>query len=106
MTMEEKEIQEGKIFAVIGYLGILCIVPLLLKKENKFAFYHGKQGLVLFIVEVAAFILSVIPFLGPLVLRLAFFVCGLFSLWGIIQSLLGNYSRLFLVSDIANKITI
>lgn len=106
MTMEEKEIQEGKILAVIGYLGILCIVPLLLKKENKFAFYHGKQGLVLFIVEVAAFILSVIPFLGPLVLRLAFFVCGLFSLWGIIQSLLGNYSRLFLVSDIADKITI
>jgi len=106
MTLEEKEIQEGKILAVIGYLGILCIVPLLLKKENKFAFYHGKQGLVLFIVEVAAFILSVIPFLGPLVLRLAFFVCGLFSLWGIIQSLLGNYSRLFLVSDIADKITI
>jgi len=106
MTMEEKEIQEGKILAVIGYLGILCIVPLLLKKENKFAFYHGKQGLILFIVEVAAFILSVIPFLGPLVLRLAFFVCGLFSLWGIIQSLLGNYSRLFLVSDIADKITI
>ena len=106
MTMEGKEIQEGKIFAVIGYLGILCIVPLLLKKENKFAFYHGKQGLVLFIMEVAAFILSVVPFLGPLVLRIAFFTCGLFSLWGIIQSLLGNCSRMFLVSDIADKITL
>lgn len=106
MTTEDKTIQEGKIFAMIGYVGILCIVPLLLKKENKFAFYHGKQGLVLFIIEVAAFIFSVIPFLGPLLLRLTFFICGLFSLWGIIQSLLGNYNRIFLVSDIADKITL
>ncbi len=106
MSVEDKDIQEGKLFAVIGYIGILCIVPLLLKKENKFAFYHGKHALVLFVVEVAAFVLSVIPFLGPLLLRLAFFACGLFSLWGIIQSLLGNYSRLFLVSDIAEKITL
>lgn len=106
MTTPDKDIQEGKIFAVIGYIGILCIVPLLLKKENKFAFYHGKQGLVLFIIEVAAFIFSVIPFLGPLILRLAIFVCGLFSLWGIIQSLLGKYARLILISDIADKITL
>ena len=106
MTNGDKDIQEGKIFAVIGYIGILCIVPLLLKRENKFAFYHGKQGLVLFIIEVAAFIFSVIPFLGPLLLRLSFFICGLFSLYGIIQALLGNYSRLFLVSDIADKITL
>ena len=32
---EDKEIQDGKIFAVIGYLGILCLIPLLVKKENK-----------------------------------------------------------------------
>lgn len=106
MTQDKEDIREGKIFAVIGYIMILCIVPLLLKKENKFAFYHGKHGLVLFIIEVAAFVLSVIPFLGPLLLRLAFFTCGLFSLWGIIQSLLGNYSRMFLISDIAEKITL
>ena len=46
---QDKEIQEGKMYAVIAYLGILCLVPLLLKKENKFALFHGKQGLVLFI---------------------------------------------------------
>ena len=64
MAEEEKEIEEGKAFAVLGYLSILCLVPLLLKKDNKFALFHGKQGLILFIFEVAAGIISLVPFLG------------------------------------------
>jgi uncharacterized membrane protein len=106
MVQDNDDIREGKIYAILGYIGILCIIPLLLKKENKFAFYHGRQGLVLFIIEVAAFVVSMTPILGGILLKIIFFICGLFSLWGLIQSLLGNYGRLFLVSDIAEKITL
>lgn len=103
---ENKEIKDVKIFAVIAYLGILCIIPLILKKENKFALFHGKQGLVLFIIEVAAFLFGIIPFIGPVIGRLVFFLCGLASLYGIIQALRGKYSRIPVVSDFADKITI
>ena len=51
---ESKEIQEGKIFAVISYMIILCVVTLALKKENRFALFHGKQGLVILIFWVAS----------------------------------------------------
>ena len=100
---EDKEIQEGKIFAVIGYLGILCLVPLLFKKENKFALFHGKQGLVLFLGEVTLGIISVIPFLGWFVGFLGVLLFGILSLIGIIQALTGNYWKMPVVSDLADK---
>jgi len=103
---EDKEIKEGKIFAMISYWFILCILPLILKKDNKFAVHHGKQGLVLFIFLVAGFIFSIIPFLGQLVYRFVLFIYLLLLLWGTIQALMGNYSRIPVVSDIADKISL
>ena len=58
MTLNEKavapkdpEVQDAQFFAAIGYLSFLCFVPLALKRENKFALFHGKQALVLFIMD-------------------------------------------------------
>jgi len=103
---EINEVREGKILAVVSYWFFLCILPLILKKENKFAVFHGKQGLVLFIFYVAGFIFSIIPILGWLVYRLVLFVYLLLCLWGTIQALMGNYSRIPIVADIADKISL
>lgn len=103
---EDKEVKEGKVFAVVSYWLFLCILPLILKKDNKFAVFHGKQGLVLFIFLVAGFIFSIIPFLGWIVYRFVLFIYLMFALWGTIQALMGNYSRIPIVSDIANKISL
>jgi len=103
---DEKEIQEGKFFAVISYIAFLCIICLVLKKDNKFALYHAKQGLVLFVFEVICFIVSIIPFLGWLIGILATVIFPLLSIWGILQALMGNYSRIPLVSDISDKIVL
>lgn len=100
----ERQILEGKVFALLSYLFILCIVPLVLKKDNPFVLSHGKQGLVIFIGEVAAFVIHII--LGVWFLRLGFFVFGLFSLWGIIEVLRGRYVKLPLIAEIAEKITL
>ena len=105
-TVEDKEITEGKIFALISYIGILSIVTLLLKKENKFALFHAKQGLVLFICEMGALLINIIPVLGQLVWVLAVLVFGIFSLVGIVQSLMGNYWKMPVIGDIAEKISI
>jgi len=106
MTEQTKEVEEGKFFAVIAYISFLCIITLVLKRENKFALYHGKQGLVLFVCEVASFILSIIPFVGMLVWRLGVWVFLLVSLWGIIIALSGTTQKIPVFSDIAEKISI
>ena len=103
---EDKEIQEGKVLALLSYLGILCLIPLLLKKDNKFVLFHGKQGLVLFLGELAAAIISIIPFLGLLIGFLSVIVFGILSIIGIIQVLMGNYWKIPVVAELAEKFNI
>ena len=86
---QDPEIQDGKFFAAIGYISVLCFVPLLLKKGDKFSQFHGKQALVLFILEIAASILKAVPALGDLVFTLSFVVFGILSLVGLVKVLMG-----------------
>jgi uncharacterized membrane protein len=100
----EQEIREGKFFAIISYVSFLCIITLVLKKSNKFALYHAKQGLVLFVMEAVAFILSIIPLLGWIIGVLGYALFLLVSLWGIMQASLGIYCRIPVVSEISEKV--
>ncbi len=96
MAKESKEVEEGKIFAFLGvFLTIIgFVIVLLAKKDNKYAMYYGKQGLVLFIACIIAMIissiLSFIPLIGWLV-GIALNI-GLFVLWliGFINALSGK----------------
>lgn len=62
------EIEEGKALSIIGYLGILFLVPMLALPNNRFARFHANQGLVLFILWfvlwIAELILDRIPVIG------------------------------------------
>ncbi len=101
---EEQVIKEGRFFAVISYVSFLCIITLLLKKNNNFALYHAKQGLVLFVMEVVAFILSIIPLLGWLIGIFGYMLFLLVSLWGIMQAALGIYCRIPIVTEISENV--
>ncbi len=103
---QDSDVENAKFFAAIGYLNILCFVPLLLKKENKFAQFHGKQALVLFILEVAASILRVVPVLGELVFTVAFVVFGILSLIGIVKVLMGETWEMPVIYEISNRISL
>ena len=100
---QDAQVVEGKVFAILSYLSILCIVPLILKKDNAFVLAHGKQGLVLFVGEVAVFILSIV---FPWLLKLGLFIFGIFSFIGIIAVLAGKYIKLPVITEIADKITL
>ena len=102
-SKEEQNIVEGKIFAVLGYLSILCIIPLIFKKDNSFVLLHSKQGLVLFIGEVAVFILSIV---FPWILKMGLFVLFTISFLGILAVLQGRKIELPLVAELAEKITL
>lgn len=103
---KDPEVQDGQFFAAIGYLSILCFVPLLLKKNNSFAQFHGKQALVLFILEFGAAIIKVVPALGDLVFTVAFVVFGILSLIGITKVLMGEKWEMPVIYEIANRISL
>ncbi|MDD5431518.1 MAG: hypothetical protein PHO70_00805 [Candidatus Omnitrophica bacterium] len=105
-NQREKDLKEGRFFAIISYMSFLCVISLLLKKENKFVLFHAKQGLALFVLEVASFILSVIPIFNWLIGSIGFAIFMLMSLWGIYGVLKGRCNRIILVSNIAEKIVL
>lgn len=119
---EQQIIEDGKIFALLAYLGILCLVPLLAKKDNKFALFHAKQGLVLFITEIVVGIVMMVIFVIVGILGMAIgFIAGILSilvwlLWmlcmlgflalsiiGIVQSLNGKYWEMPVLGKYATK---
>ena len=102
---KDPEIQDAQFFAAIGYLSFLCFVPLALKRGNKYALFHGKQALVLFIFELAASILKAVPALGDLVFTLSFVVFGILSLIGVVKVLMGERWEIPVVHEIAERIT-
>ncbi|MFH1857056.1 MAG: hypothetical protein ABH836_07550 [Candidatus Omnitrophota bacterium] len=103
---EDKIVADGKVWAILSYLGILCLLPLLLKKENKFALFHGKQGLVLFIGETAISILSLGISIFAILWPLGFLLFGTLSITGIIQVLMGKYWKMPIAHDLSEKFKI
>ena len=101
---DDKEVLEGKAYAILSYLWVLCLVPLILKKDNRFALFHAKQGLILFIGELAIGFIGIIPFIGWMILFFGTFLFGILSLVGIVQVLLGNFWKMPVVGAIAEKI--
>ena len=65
---DSKDIADNKVMAVLAYIGILFLIPLLAAPNSRFARFHTNQGLVLFLAEVvlgtAGGVLGLIPFVG------------------------------------------
>lgn len=95
---DKKDAEENKIFAVLSYLGVLVLVPLLARKESKFAMFHAKQGLVLLIGWIISWLLSFV-FIG-FILDVVMIV---FSIWGIVNAATGKYAKLPLIGDLSEK---
>ncbi|MCH5297549.1 MAG: zinc-ribbon domain-containing protein [Ruminococcus sp.] len=53
MNNDVADAQDNKFMGVLAYIGILFLVPLFAAKQSKFAQFHAKQGLTLFVFEVA-----------------------------------------------------
>jgi uncharacterized membrane protein len=101
------EIEEGKIFAFFSYWGILFLIPLLAKKDNKFAMFHCKQGLVHFVVYIAIGILGMIPIIGWfIILPLGGLIMLIFSIIGMVKSLSGEYWKSPIFGNLAAKLNL
>ncbi len=99
---DDKDIQENKLFAALSYLGILVLIPLLVKKDSKFVQFHAKQGLVMLIIFVVGWLIFWIPIIGWL-LWIAAVIADLAAL---IQALSGKYWEIPVVGQWAKKINL
>lgn len=99
MHFDPKDVEENKLLAAIAYLWILCFVPLLLKKDSKFAYEHGKQGLVMFIVGLLGMFVFWIPLIGWLL----WLVVVILNIVAIIKALQGEFWEIPLFGQFRNK---
>ena len=101
-----KKIDDNKVIAILSYIGVLCLIPLLMKKDDKFVFFHAKQGLVLFIVEIITYFVLMIPILGWIIAPIASLIWLTLSIIGIVNVLGGEMKELPILGKYAGKIKI
>jgi uncharacterized membrane protein len=99
---QNKGNDDDNLIAAIGYIGVLCFVPLMFKKKSEFAQFHGKQGLVLFIAEVVGMFVFWVPLIGQ-VLALILFIL---SVVGFIKAYNGEKWEMPIVKDFVKKLKI
>ncbi|TSC91455.1 MAG: hypothetical protein CEN92_280 [Candidatus Berkelbacteria bacterium Licking1014_96] len=103
---DQGDVEKNKGMAVLSYIGILCLIPLLAAKESKFAQFHAKQGLVLFLAEVLLGILYAIPFLNVVMLFVGWILYILLlvlAIMGIVNALGGKFWKMPVLGGMAEK---
>ncbi|MCK9361621.1 hypothetical protein M0Q28_05385 [Patescibacteria group bacterium] len=104
-AFDKKDAEDNRWMAALSYLGILCLIPLLAKKDSKFVQEHAKQGLVLLFVEIMFAILSnggvpVLDVLGQLGSAAAFIA----SIAGLVHVFKGAFWEIPFLGALRKKI--
>ena len=97
-------INEGKLWAILSYIFILWIFPIwVIKPKNKFAVYHAKQGLVLFIAAIILSIITSIPFFGWFIGFAGWLIWVVLFIIGIVNAVNNKKKPLPLIGQFAKK---
>jgi uncharacterized membrane protein len=97
-----EDVEEGKLFAILGYIiPFIFLVPLI-QKDNHFSLFHAKQVLLLAIGGIGIMVLSMIPFLGC-ILFLLFLPWMAWVIMGLVFAIQGQYRPLLFIGDFAEE---
>ncbi len=107
----QQDIEQNKGMAVLSYLGLLVLIPLLAVKDSKFARFHANQGLVLLLFEVGfVIIVSILQWILiaiswrlyflVTILWLLFIPLGVLAIIGIINAVNGKAKELPVIGKI------
>lgn len=98
---DPKDIEQNKLLAAISYFGIVCFVPLFLKKDSDFAQFHAKQGFLLFLLMIVSWLTIAIPILNLLNLFVLYLVIfGAYNAWS------GRYWQMPILGKYVNKLNL
>ena len=95
IVCDPQDIEKNKVYAILAYIGILFLVPLLAAKDSPYAKFHTNQGLVLFLLEVILSVVWWIPLLGLLWIAVV-----VFAIMGIINAAQGECKPLPIIGEI------
>lgn len=96
---ESPKTRDKNMIAILSYLGIFLLIPLLVAKDNAFVKYHIKQGLVLLITWIIAGFIIWIPFIGWAV-GITLFVLMIIGIVNVVQ---GKQTPLPIIGKFADK---
>jgi len=102
-TTDSRPSEERRMAAIMAYIPFLCFVPLIKMRDDKYAYFHARQGLVLFFVEIVAFIFT-FPHLSQLFWTAILIGCIGAAVAGVIFAIQGKMYRLPLIGDLADKL--
>gem|GEM_PF-736475 len=102
---EAVDIEQNKVLAVLAYIGIFVLVPLLAAPRSRFARYHTNQGMVLFLGGLAFWaataVLAAVPLVNLITLPITILTWCLlpvgvlvFMIIGVIHAASGEYKPL------------
>lgn len=95
--------EERRMAAVMAYIPFLCFVPLIKMRDDPYAYFHARQGLVLFFIEVVAFIFT-FPHLSQMFWTAILIGCIGAAVAGIMFAIQGKAHKLPLIGDLAEKL--
>jgi uncharacterized membrane protein len=90
--------------ATMGYLGILCFVPLLRCKDDEYVLFHARQGFVLWMWAVLAMFSLPIPLAGEIFFSVSMMAIVIYTAAGLCSVLFRRAWRLPLVATLADLI--
>lgn len=100
----DTEVKKGEAFLVaIGYISFLCILPLVLLRDNKFAQHHGKQALVL---AIFVYFFDFIQIFPPLIASIYTILKTIVIVYAIVMSFKGKLFRLPLIYSMSEKFSL
>lgn len=95
--------QENTLMAVLAYIGPLILVSYLLAKDEPFVKFHIKQGLLLFIVEVASWMLGMMFWPLFFLIQIVNIFVLVLAVVGIIRAVNGEMKELPLIGHLAKS---
>ena len=81
----KEDIEKNSAYAVLGYFGILVLIPIIFAPNSKYARFHANQAVILFIINavyllVASGIIALLALAGKAAAIIAGLIFALFSL--------------------------
>jgi uncharacterized membrane protein len=100
----DSEVKKGEAFLVaIGYISFLCVLPLVLLRDSKFAQFHGKQALVLAIV---IYFFDIVQILPPLFASIYTVLKTIVVIYAIYMSFNAKYFKIPFIHSMSEKFDI
>lgn len=97
---------KNTLMGALAYIGPLVIISYIIAKDDPFVKFHIKQGLVLFVAEVAIWILSMMVWVLFPLLQIVNIIVVVLAIIGIVNVVHGKEKELPLVGSFAKQFNI